>query len=118
MYLVLNTQDTLVQTPGTENKTKTFQFFRISGLLGTFFFPKEKEEEHLLFGRNWVLIDLKVPPVLQAEALWMTLGMTSWNDEGLCRHALKSLDLNHLRRFFYVCVCVSRAYLLYIYFMF
>lgn len=47
----------------------------------------------------------------------MTLGMASWKDEGLCRHALKSLDLNYPRRFFYVCVCVSRAYL-FLYFMF
>lgn len=81
-----------------------------------FFFFKEEKEEHLLVGRSWVLIDPKVSPILQAEALWMTLGMISWNDEGLCRHALKSLDLNHLRRFFCVCVCVSRAYLFFLIF--
>lgn len=46
----------------------------------------------------------------------MTLGMASWNDEGLCRHTLTSLDLNHPRRFFYV--CAFHVLIVFLYFMF
>lgn len=106
MYLVLNTQDTLVQTPAPKTKqTKNLPVlsnFRFAWYFFIFF--KEEEEEHLPVGRSWVQIGPTVHPILQAEALWMTLGMASCNDEGLCRHALKSLDLNYPKRFFYVCV--------------